>query len=330
MLTCGNIRFVVASLRDDILTVQILDSDDELAAHLDASCRKGDLDSILSYLDQGGSSSARISFPWNRDNPAPLLRIALQHGQIELALSLLDHDADISYVDETGANFLAWSLSSADVTRRLLEGGLRPEGGIRNGQESLLYQAALQSRCTPEVISLLLEAGADIELGRVEPYTGRRLSQPVHAAAQCDRLDIIQILVACGANPRALTASGWGLLDSASKCAYGTEKADIGMLVGLISLGLDPNELNGKGYTALHAWAHVGYLANGQTLLRHGADPNIKDRFGETALVIAACQGHAKACELLVQYGADKNAVSTSGKSAQDFPGFPAHLRDKS
>lgn len=305
-----------------------LNCDDALAVELVAACESGERDIVSSFLDRGGDPSTRVSFPWDRDNPPPLLWFALQHGHPDIAMLMLERGADVDYRDVAGRNLLPWGLISAGVMKHLLARGLNFADAATQSGEQLLYQAARQSNCTAEVVSMLLDAGADIKSGLVEPFTGRLLCQPIHAAALFGRFDLVSCFISRGVDPDVRSARGLGPVDYLAGNVFANEDDAEAVFGSLLALGVDMNRLNGQGRAPLHSAARLGREQNCRVLLRLGAHIDVRARSNETPLVLAAEEGHAAVCELLLDHGADPDASTAVGRPARSLAGFPGNRRD--
>ncbi|HEX2075912.1 MAG TPA: ankyrin repeat domain-containing protein [Geodermatophilus sp.] len=105
----------------------------------------------------------------------------------------------------TGVDLLTWAAygGAGAAVRLLLERGADADGGA-------LHAAAGAAR--PEVVRLLLAAGADVD--RRDPDTGR---VPLHAAVAARRTDdapgVVRELLAAGADVNATTSDGASALD---------------------------------------------------------------------------------------------------------------------
>ena len=90
------------------------------------------------------------------------------------------------------------------------------------------------------MVDVLLSAGAN-------PNSGYSRWSPLHAAAVAGNADIVQVLLAAGANPRI--HQGWTALHVA---AWSGNRAVVQALLGA---GADPGRGDEDGRTALHAAA---------------------------------------------------------------------------
>ncbi|XP_054822597.1 potassium channel AKT1-like isoform X1 [Prosopis cineraria] len=87
--------------------------------------------------------------------------------------------------------------------------------------------------------------------------------------------------------------------------SFAALRGDDWLLHQLLNRGLDPNESDNKGRTALHIAASKGSLDHVILLLEHGAYPNIRDYDGSVPLWEAVVGRHESVSKLLVENGAN-------------------------
>jgi ankyrin repeat protein len=162
------------------------------------------------------------------------------------------------------------------------------------------------------LMTALIERGA-----LLAPYSAQLLD----LAARAGRIDWIDLLLAGGADIRAVTsgsfftdvATAQHLLDCgapANRVSFNgftplifLARGDKGERLDLMQLLLDNGaEVNARGAhskTALHYAAAAGSAGKIDLLLKHGANPSLKDDQDETALMLARASGKAAAIALL-------------------------------
>jgi ankyrin repeat protein len=83
--------------------------------------------------------------------------------------------------------------------------------------------------------------------------------------------------------------------------------------------GIDPNETNARGYTALHYAVFYGNYEIVSLLLDTGVSANARNNMGQTPIMIAAYYGNTKTIKLLLSKGADSTVVDNAGNSALEL-----------
>jgi ankyrin repeat protein len=154
----------------------------------------------------------------------------------------------------------------------------------------------------PEGVRALLQRKADVNVPQADGTTA------LHWAAHWDDLEIADLLIHAGANPKTANRDG------ATPMFLAAQNGNAAMIEKLLTAGADPNApVLSHGETALMMAARTGNLAAVKVLLDHGAQPNAKDELrGTTAVMWAAEQGHAAVIQLLADRGADLGAQSAS------------------
>jgi hypothetical protein len=123
-------------------------------------------------------------------------------------------------------------------------------------------------------------------------------------AALVGDADVMRLLLANGADPRAAVNDGTTALMAASGLAYHenrsrvTSSSYLEAVKLLVGLGADLHAVNEDGWTALHAATLGGQQPVVQYLLDQGANLNARTKFGQTVLGMA--EGY---CNLRVAEG---------------------------
>jgi len=157
-----------------------------------------------------------------------------------------------------------------------------------------------------------------------EPWTGgprplpspERLQELLFDAARLGRADMIPVLVSVGIDLEARDPKGYTALILASY--HGSLETTEALLAAGVQV--DAPDL-GRGNTALMGVAFKGYGAINRRLLASGADASRRNRAGQTALMMAAMFGHAEIVEDLIAAGADIDCTDVAGNSAMSLAG---------
>ena len=251
----------------------------------------------------------------------PLL-FAARQGSLECAKILVEHGADVNVVDPDGISALVSALINGhfDVAGFLIDKGTDPNLADKTGRTALY--AAVDMHTVPEsnrpapkeidsqlssldVIKALLAHGANVnaQLVKQQPYrtkldrgddtmltTG---TTPLVRAAKAADIEVIQLLLAHGADPKLSTKAGINPLMAAvgvgtkEEDTVGRHKTEAGMIEAaqvFLNAGLDINAPDARGQTALHGAANQGYDQVIQFLAERGANLNAKDSRGHTPL----------------------------------------------
>uniref|UniRef100_A0A0X3NJJ8 Uncharacterized protein n=2 Tax=Schistocephalus solidus TaxID=70667 RepID=A0A0X3NJJ8_SCHSO len=97
------------------------------------------------------------------------------------------------------------------------------------------------------------------------------------------------------------------------------KKGDLEGIKILVKEGVDINEQDSSGRTALHECSSRNHSRVVAYLLRHNADPNLKAARGNTALHEAAQAGHVRVIRSLLRHGADPKISNGNGDRAIDL-----------
>nr|ACX37089.1 potassium channel [Zygophyllum xanthoxylum] len=95
-----------------------------------------------------------------------------------------------------------------------------------------------------------------------------------------------------------------GIMDLPLSLCFAANRGDDSLLHQLLKRGLDANESDNNGRTALHIAASKGSENCVLLLLDYGADPNSRDSEGNVPLWEAMSAGHEQVVKLLIENGA--------------------------
>ena len=131
---------------------------------------------------------------------------------------------------------------------------------------------------------------------------GNRKITPLHSAAYCGHVGVVQKLIEYGAIIDSEDQDGMTPLCLASEGIY---LEDPYVLQLLLAHGADIHAAAEDGSTSLHRASTQGSLKVACLLLEHGANVEAKDGWGKTPLHHASRRGHFQAAHLLLEHGAN-------------------------
>ena len=256
------------------------------------------------------------------------LMIAVREGRADIVRLLLDAGADANAATRAGAepDFRRPSDNAGSKGIGIIRGGW-PERGMRppvpGGKTPLLYATR---RGDLAVTELLVDAGADLELGDadgVTPLLSAILNASIAVArgarGEAEHLAVARFLLERGANVAAADWYGetplWAAVDVRNLDVNGPQRdngmdrdAAFDLIVQLLSRGADPDArireypperrfiatlgslswVDFTGQTPFLRAALAGDFRVMRLLVEHGADPNIATFAGTTPLMAAA------------------------------------------
>ena len=280
----------------------------------------------------------RDNFSLQDDGWSPLF-IAVYHGYLDVIDVLLSHGADVNHANKDGASplyFAAYTGQEAAFDVLLAHG-------------ADVHQATVFGRKPIDVAKT--QKIKDILIARTkekQPESDQAVSHMVDEsqwfqAAKKGDLAVIQqgindkIDVNCrdSYGGTAISWAAWGghlelvkylfSLHAELSFAYGTSVLSSAAIEGhsevivfLLSKGVNINETNNDGWTALHFAAFKGHDVVVAVLLSHGADVNQANNDGRSPLHEAADKGHEEVVAVLLSHGADANKTDIDGDKPLD------------
>jgi ankyrin repeat protein len=162
-----------------------------------------------------------------------------------------------------------------------------------------------------DVVQLLLASGAEVNAKAHDGVT------PLHyCAASRGSKDVAKLLLANGAEVNAKDQHG-------STPLHYTVGGDVAEF--LLGNGAEANAANDGGFTPLHWAANKGWKDVAQVLLANGAEVNAKNHDGATPLALATKSGWRDVAQLLLANGGEVNAKNHDGAT----PGQPVVARER-
>jgi ankyrin len=231
-----------------------------------------------------------------RSRWTPLL-IAVRAGQLEIAVTLLEHGADVHARSQDGKSAIAFAVDAGDLAmvKALLEGGARIDQIDAEGTDLRTYAEAQNQPGTVEFVDSFVRQQA----------AGFNLFQ---AVTEDDP-------------PRALTLlrEDPGCVDARTRHERWTplmqavRDDNVPMARLLMEYKAQVNLTNSRGMTALMYASRNGNLELVRMLVNAGADVRIRSRDGNTACEFALDKGHARVVMLLQEVEAQLSDWSKMG-----------------
>jgi ankyrin repeat protein len=253
------------------------------------------------------------------------------NSNFDVAALLVQHRADVDKWDTWGRAPLY-----AAVDMNTLPVGGRADRPANSGVTGL------------QLIETLLKAGANpnLQLKLFPPYRSLRDDRgadgllsvgatPLLRAAKAGDIGAMHLLLAHGANPNLPTATGITPLMAATgngsttldtRGRYKTQAQAIDAVTVLLAAGVDVNQRDAGGQTALYGAALWGWNDLVKALASRNADVSVKDARGRTAADIALgnsagasgrsnVEPHPETAALLRQLMADQSRPTASNTS---------------
>jgi ankyrin repeat protein len=250
------------------------------------------------------------------------LLFAARDGQIEAARALLDAGADVNAVsaaEKTTPLVMAVSNGHYDLAKYFVEHGADPNLANIQGLTALYGVldvqwaghswfpnpvTAQEKTGYLELIKTLLAHHADVNAKLAKKTWFRTLAHdatwvdPAGAtafwrAAQATDLAAMKILLDAGADPKISTTGGDSALMAAAGVGWGANfsvNAPDSWLPAVrqcLELGLDVNQVDNRGYTALHGAAYIGNNDLIKLLVEKGAKVDVKAKNGDSVADMA-------------------------------------------
>jgi uncharacterized protein len=292
------------------------------------AAREGDIESVKLFLDAGVDINLETQAEGVKNRVAnqlgvqktqgmigytPLL-VAVVRGQVDLALYLLEHDADPNIL-AAGYTPLHWASSKWEsFTANPVYGFEDAMSGIPDRQAKL------------RLVKALLAHGANVNARMTMPqpsfaggYLDATGATPFLLAASANDLEMMRILLAAGADPKIRTATNASAIMAAAGLNHSigedlvTEREAMATVQFLLDLGVDPKGETTFGENALFGPAYRGWNKLLAQLIDLGVNVNAVSKAGVTPWLAAAGSGdrlggvlyNKEGADLLQKHGAD-------------------------
>ena len=319
--------------------VEVNHGDNDGFTALHYAVQEGHHDAVEVLIDAGADIDAGTS-----EGCAPL-HYACDDDKLAIVKVLVKAGADVCATDNEGTTCLIEASGDGPTeTVRYLVG--LPEVDMNAGENlsctSLHSAVSRKDRSHPEVVQMLIDAGADLE---AKNEKGR---SPLLLACEVGKLDAVKMLVEAGARACATDSQGDTCLILAASFGHteivrylaGLKEVDVNyqgwnddtalhtavneghrdVVEVLIDAGADIDAGTSEGGTPLHVACEYGELAIVKMMVKAGADVCVTDNAGTTCLIIAAANGHTETVRYLVGLPeVDVNHTTNGGETAVHY-----------
>ncbi|TPX36279.1 hypothetical protein SmJEL517_g01648 [Synchytrium microbalum] len=293
--------------------------------------RNGHLKAVQILIEHGANVNSRGKSEWKgplfKHWSATPLCLASEYGRKDIVQYLLDKGAIVQPDDNLWSPLMYAAVGGhLDIARVLIQGGAQVNV-VSSVVFSPLLLAAHYNRY--EMISFLLEQGANVEMGRVaptpllvestDPVNMPRVS-PLYWASGDGDSRTMKLLLDHKANVNFVNYNSIGPVSAWYQAIHRaavwdseeaiTELCRKGAVVN--HLGKSSAEMY-EGLHAMHLAALNGGIHATRTLLDLGADIEARSYQGETPLIVAARALHSCMCRFLTIRGANVNATGPQG-----------------
>ena len=255
-----------------------------------AAC--GQIEAVNCLLKLGADPSLKGENGWS------ILHFAAQSGNVIIIETMLSKGLDIDSRGETlGLTplMVCIKFGQLEAAKYLLDKGADESSKTTPGRISLLSLASAAGSIA--AIEMLLSHGCNIDSRDSGGDT------PLMHAARLGNTEVVEYLLAKGANPLLRNTSDLGLLHLAAL------SDNVLTIKAVLSKNLDINAMcSDLGITPLLFCLSQGKLEAANYLLAEGADENLKSKDGWTVLSAAAISGNVAAIEMLLKRGHNPNS----------------------
>ncbi len=272
---------------------------------------KATLEDVKKSLESGESLSKR-----DTRNLTALMRAVLSVSDTNILAYLLEKGADLHELrdQKRKESILALALSKnskLDVVRFLLNRGVDPNHKTPNGLTPLMI-CVRNSKCTIELIELLLENGVKLE-------ARDRFSRTAfyYAVSSSPNVEIIRFLRKKGANIKIVERyKGWSVFFAAV-----VSKRNEQYLKELVSWGLPYKnivDIHGENLivVAIRSGHSVDYI---RILKNMGISPHTRTKEGVNTLMVAVSLEDVELVKQLMQWKVNYKLRDSKGRSILDY-----------
>jgi uncharacterized protein len=267
----------------------------------------GDPDVVKFLMAQGAKIDAA-----EKDGDMSMTH-ACQYGDLESAKMLLAAGANPNVLNDTGQTplMLAAIEGHDDLVAFLIDQHV--DVNFENSCDPALFGAVWKDH--PSTAKLLIEAGARLTRSADMASSKKGCIPILSTAAQTNDNDLVDLLLAHGADINSPSQRGETTL---MRAVQGAMPA---MIEHLLEKGADPNLQDDEGQTALMRAVNYQQPAGLKILIDHGAKMEIKDKKGRTALMWACYYIYDPNIQFLIDHGADINASDPQDETPLTYAG---------
>jgi ankyrin repeat protein len=227
------------------------------------AARQGNLDAVKVLADSG------VDLNKASGDGSTAMVVAIQNGHYNVARYLVEKGADINKANEKG-----WTPLYLAVKHRNLETGTIP---VPNQNQAFDFIKLLLDRDVD--VNARVKFNTEIRNGQRATWFEEEGATAFVRAALCGDIEVMQMLLAKGADPKIATTDGTTALMAAAGVGYTegfiqyrSKEDSIAAVKLLLELGADVNAQNAGGLSALHGAAHRAAVDEIKLLVEKGAN----------------------------------------------------------
>ena len=242
------------------------------------------------------------------------LRLSSGFGNLTVVKMLVKAGAGVCVTDNEGDTCLILAACCGHTETVSYLVGLKDVAMNHSGDDGFTALHWAGQENYPEVVQVLIDAGADIE---VKDGVGR---SPLLVSSCSGSLDVVKVLVKAGADVCVADNEGDTCLTLA---AWFGQIETVRYLVGLPEV--DMNQRGLRGRTALHMAVLKVHADVVEVLIDAGADIEVKAEKGRSPLHCASSSGSLAIVKMLVKAGAGVRATDNKGDTCLTLVSTEGH-----
>ena len=296
-------------------------------AELQTALISRDANAVRELVEEGANPNGALE----DGDGSTALHTASGLGEREMVELLLANDADVSVVNHAGHTPLHSAAESGyvEIARLLVDHGGDPFVDPNDDGNTPVVGAVRRSQ-SETALYLLGE-------GRAASLAPERLGELLVRAASDSHLELVQFLVAQGADVNTYAANGpdsrlphetndyaFILFDSGDPRFHVFLPTPIqraawaghaNIVRFLVEQGASVNPIDAPEFPPLVLAARKGFDDIANILLEGGADPDVRDSKGRSALHVSIHHGHITLVSTVVEHGADTTVQDENGRT---------------